>query len=85
MCGIGGRTIAEAQECISYGEFCAWVQYRRKRGSLNLGLRMEHSSALLASMYANAHSKDGGFKIHQFAPHFDEPVISLQEAMENWK
>lgn len=84
MCGIGGRTIAEAQSNLSYDEFVSWVMYRRKRGSLNLGLRIEEGSALLAMLYANSKSKDGGYKIHDFAPHMDKPEITLQEAMKAW-
>ena len=85
LCGIGGRTIAEAQQNLSYGEVMAWIRYRRKRGSLNLGLRVERGAAMLAAMYANAHSKDGGFRVNDFAPHLDEPPVTLQQAMEMWK
>lgn len=84
MCGIGGRTIAEAQQKLSYGEFLSWVRYRRKRGGLNLGMRVEHGAATLAALYANAHSKEGGLKIHHFAPHHDEPAVTLQQAMDTW-
>lgn len=84
MNGIGGRTIAEAQINMSHNEFLTWLKYRQKRGSLNLGLRVERGSALLASMYANIKSKDGWYKIHDFAPHHDQPEITLEEAMERW-
>lgn len=86
MCGVGGRTIAEAQQRISYVEFCQWSQYRAKRGSLNLGLRVERGSALLATMYANAHRSKhaAAFQLHDFAPHHDQPVITLEEAMKTW-
>lgn len=83
MCGIGGRTIAEAQERVSYPEFIAWVKYRAKRGSLNAGLRVERGAALLASLYANTHSK-GGYTLSDFAPYHDQPEMTLDEAMENW-
>ena len=70
MCGIGGSTIAEAQQRISYPEFIRWAQYRSKRGSLNQGLRIERGSALLATMYANVHKgKDAAaYQLHDFAP-----------------
>lgn len=83
--GIGGRTIAEAQERLSYPEYLTWLKYRRKRGSLNTGLRVERGAALLASLYANAHSKDGGYKLHDFAPYHDAPTLSLDQAMEQWQ
>jgi hypothetical protein len=82
--GIGGRTIAEAQERISSQEFWRWIHYRNRRGSLNWGMRVEHGFATLAAMYANAHSKDGGYTLHDFAPYHDEPAITLDRAMKDW-
>ena len=40
--------------------------------------------ATLAAMYANAHSRDGGFRLHNFAPFHDQPPISLEQAMKDW-
>lgn len=82
MNGIGGSTIAEAKSTLSYTEARKWASYRAKRGSLNTGQRVEWSSALLATLYANAHSKDGGHKIHDFAPHHEQPETTLEEAMK---
>lgn len=86
MCGIGGRTIAEAKHRISYPEYLQWVAYRYKRGSLNWGLRSERDAALLATLYANTHRKEGkpARQIYEFAPHMDEPPISVAQAMESW-
>lgn len=86
MCGIGGRTIAEAQQRISYPEFVRWAQYRSKRGSLNQGLRIERGTALLATMYANAHRKEHApaYELHDFAPYHDQPEATLEDAMANW-
>lgn len=86
MCGIGGRTIAEAQQRMSYPEFLRWAKYRAKRGSLNLGLRIERGSALLAMLQANAHrdKKTPAYQIHEFAPYHDEPAVTLDEAMSSW-
>lgn len=33
MCGIGGRTIAEAKSRLSYREFLSWCKFRDKRGA----------------------------------------------------
>jgi len=86
LCGIGGRTIAEAKASISYPEYLQWLQYRSKRGSLHVGLRIEQSIALLASMYANAHSKKGvTFNPIDFMPHADETPISLDDALKSWE
>lgn len=86
MCGIGGRTIAEAQERISYPEFVRWAKYRAKRGTLHLGLRVERGAAMLATLYANKHRKEHApaFQLQDFAPYHDQPVVSLEEAMKSW-
>lgn len=87
MCGIGGRTIAEAQRNLSYVEFLDWVEYRRKRGSLNQGMRIERAGALVATVLANIHrdSKKQPVSFYNFAPHHDEPQLSLEQAMTEWK
>ncbi|MNN80816.1 hypothetical protein D3C81_1975780 [compost metagenome] len=85
LCGIGGRTVAEAQQRLSYPEFLSWQKYRAKRGTLHLGMRVERGAALLAALYANAHGKRGQkFKLEDFMPHADEPVLTLEQAMETW-
>lgn len=85
--GIGGRTISEAQESISAVEFAKWVVYRQKRGSLNAGLRIEAGTAMLASLTANLNRKKDSraFSFYDFAPHHDEPKVSLEQAMNTWK
>ncbi|EOA1519147.1 phage tail protein, partial [Klebsiella pneumoniae] len=53
MNGIGGRTIAEAQERMSLREFQVWVKYRNKYGQLNVMMRTEWGASLVASVLAN--------------------------------
>lgn len=65
-------------------EFVSWVAYRQKRGSFNVGLRMDRAAARLDAMYANNHSEHGGYKIWDFTPFEDEPPISLSDAMTAW-
>lgn len=81
---MGGRTIAEAQDRLSYPEFLSWVKYRRARGSLNVGMRVERGSAVLATLYANMKSKNGGYTVYDFMPYAQEPVLTLEDAMESW-
>lgn len=84
LCGVGGRTIAEAKQRMSYAEFRQWRAYRELRGSFNLGQRVEFGSALLASLYA---SRRGGevASLYDFAPHHDKPEPSLEQAMKEWE
>ncbi|WP_138436513.1 phage tail assembly protein T [Marinobacter shengliensis] len=87
MNGVGGNTIAKAQETITYKEFIQWAKYRNRRGSLNIGMRTERSGALIATVLANLHRKKGSEPVSffKFAPHHDEPVMTLEEAMESWR
>ncbi len=84
--GIGGRTIAEARQNISYAEFQLWQSYRQKRGSLNTGLRVEENIAMLTTIYANSKTGKGdkALKIYDFAPHLDEPKQELHDMMKQW-
>ncbi|MGK0663645.1 phage tail assembly protein T [Serratia marcescens] len=86
--GIGGRTVAEAQERLSLSEFRLWMKYRNKYGSLNPMMRTEWGAALVASTIANVNrGKDTPpFLITDFAPHLEykEKTISLDEAMKEW-
>ncbi|HDV6335213.1 TPA: phage tail protein [Klebsiella michiganensis] len=86
MNGIGGRTIAEAQERISLREFQVWVKYRDKYGPLNIMMRSEWGASLVASVLANINKSKNSppFKISDFAPHINEVSVSLEEAMKTW-
>jgi len=86
LCGVGGMTIEEAQKNISYEEFTRWVKYRNKRGSFNAALRNEHDLAMIMQMFANRYRKESAapFSIYDFAPHLDEPELTIDD-MRNWK
>lgn len=86
MNGIGGRTVAEAQEVMSLSEYRVWLKYRRKYGSLNPMMRTEWGAALVASTIANVNKGKNHptFTISDFAPHFETSAVSLQEAMDKW-
>lgn len=50
-----------------------------------MGIRIEHSSALLAHMIANRYRKEGSpsFTIYDFAPHLDEPELTMND-LKGW-
>ncbi len=48
-------------------------------------MRVERGTALLATLYANAHSSNDGYKLTDFAPYHDEPAMTLEQAMEQWE
>lgn len=84
MNGIGGRTIAEAQARMTFPEFMLWCKFRGKRGSLNQGMRIESAVARFASFYGNGRAGKKVFSMEDFAPHMDEPVLTLDHAMATW-
>ena len=91
MNGIGGRTIAEAQERMSITEYQTWLLYRQKYGGLNPVMRTEWGAALVSSVIANINRdrKMPAFSIGDFAPHLDKAVneegITLDEAKKLWE
>ncbi|ANF84645.1 hypothetical protein A7J50_1206 [Pseudomonas antarctica] len=86
MNGIGGRTIAEAQERMTYSEFVVWMKFRAKRGSLHQGMRVEMALAQLQAFYVNSKTGKDAPRLYQqdFAPHMDPRVGSLEEAVASW-
>lgn len=87
MHGIGGRSVDQVKRGLSYREVQLWAAYRRKRGSLNWGMRIEHAAALVVTTYINAHRRKGApmVPIHAYMPHAGEQEISLEEAMRTWR
>lgn len=86
MNGIGGRTIAEAQERMSRREFLVWLKYRDKYGPLNIMMRTEWGASMVASVLANINKSKNSppFKVSDFAPHINEAPLSLEDAMKTW-
>ncbi|WP_438811505.1 phage tail assembly protein T [Pseudomonas urmiensis] len=80
--------MAQAQEALSLREFHSWVKFRNRRGSFHIGMRVERSAALLASIIANQGRdrtrRPEPFVPADFAPHEDRRVTSLEQAMEQW-
>lgn len=77
--GIGGRTIAEAKERMTYDEVLAWSEYIRMRGSLNIGNRLEQGFALIAMMISRACG--GNSDITDYMPHFEKAPASIEDIM----
>ncbi len=47
-------------------------------------MRVERGAALLATLFANSKTKNGGWKLTDFMPHEDEQPIDLESAMKEW-
>lgn len=81
--GVGGKTIAEAQENISYEEFLSWCAYIKKRGELNFGMRVEAGFALVTTAIANANGSKA--KVSDFMPHKDEVPADIKDIFAGFK
>ena len=53
VAGIGGNTIAEVKATLTETEIMQWAEYRQRRGSLNVGRRVEQSIGNLMAFYHN--------------------------------
>lgn len=79
MCGVGGRTIAEAKQNMSYDEFVAWCKYRSLQGGLNIGLRVDRAVSRALAVYFNAMSKGKKLKPHDFSPYDQESPVDVDD------
>jgi hypothetical protein len=77
LAGVGGRTIEEAKARLSYDEYLRWLQYARKRGGFNLGMRIEEAAAIVAQQVNNG--AGGKAKMVDFLMHRDEELASLTD------
>ncbi len=77
MNGIGGRTVAEAKANMSHEEATMWTAYITKRGSLNVGRRLEWAGALLAvklDAASRVRSKMSDYMQYEFPPSEDNSI-----------
>lgn len=84
LAGVGGRTVAEAKQRISYPEFLDWVSFRQAHGPISQQLRQERLVAAQMLQFSKAHGGKGTFD--DFMLWTTPPVteISLEEAMSKW-
>lgn len=69
--GIGGRTIEEAKERLTYEEFLMWCAYIKKHGSLHVGRRLEYGFGMVAMLINRACG--GNKEMADFMPHYERP------------
>lgn len=84
--GVGGCTVEEAKERLSYVEYQSWVAYLKKRGSLNPGPRLEGGFALVAHLICVAagikHKTGRAMQISDFMPHAEhEEELTVDKVM----
>lgn len=80
LAGVGGNTIAQAKQNLTYDEALKWFDFLNRKGTVNLGSRMEWGFALLATVMSNAHG--GKSKMRDFMPFTrqEEEDVSIESA-----
>lgn len=73
MCGIGGRTILEAQMRMPATEYLEWCKYRAKYGSFNVGMRIDRAVGRALANYFSANSRKS-YSIEDFSP-YDKAIM----------
>lgn len=85
MNGIGGNTVAEVKNNLTMLEVQQWAEYRLRRGSLNIGRRVEQVCANMMAVHINSQKTNSNKRIHpiELMPHEDDVVISFEEQIAN--
>ena len=80
MAGIGGNTIDTVKANLTAYELSQWREYRLRRGSLNVGRRVEQSTAHLMAWYHNGKvQREHWVDVIELMPHEDDVEVSFEE------
>lgn len=81
---MGGRTVYEAKQNLSFKEAKLWFAYASRFGSLNIARRLEQELAsikLMLSRKLGNHDSD----IWDFMQHEEAPVLTFADEMKRYK
>lgn len=85
--GIGGRTVAEARERLSWEELQSWMLYVKENGPLSVGQRLDYGLARIMLMLSGLAGSKTPKQLKDFLPAYytraeEEEELTL-EALEN--
>lgn len=84
LAGIGGNTIHQVKTNLTMAEIQQWAVYRQRRGSLNIGRRVEQAAANIIAMNINKGLKSEDWvEPLQFMPNEDDVEIGFEEQIDN--
>jgi len=78
LCGVGGKSVAEAKATISYVEFVQWCQFRARYGSFHTGMRIDRAAARIGSLLANIKAGKNIWTEQDLSP-FDSAVAEANK------
>ena len=86
LCGVGGKSVAEAKSAISYVEFVQWCQFRARYGSFHTGMRIDRAAARIGSLLANIKAGKNIWSEQDLSPfdsliaEADKPELTIETA-----
>lgn len=84
LAGIGGNTIHQVKNNLTMLEINQWAEYRQRRGSLNIGRRVEQASANIIAMNINKGLKhENWVEPLEFMPNEDDIIESFEDQIDN--
>lgn len=84
LAGIGGNTIHQVKNNLTMLEINQWAEYRQRRGSLNIGRRVEQASANIIAMNINKGLKhENWLEPLEFMPNEDDVIESFEDQIDN--
>ena len=82
--GIGGNSINEVKNNLTLLEIKQWAEYRYRRGSLNIGRRVEQASANIIAMNINKGLKyENWVEPLEFMPNEDDVIESFEDQIKD--
>lgn len=81
--GIGGNTIHQVKSNLTMLEINQWAEYRYRRGSLNVGRRVEQAVANMMAIYINGQRTDDYIEPLELMPHEDDVIIGFEAQIDD--
>lgn len=81
--GIGGNTIHQVKSNLTMLEINQWAEYRYRRGSLNVGRRVEQAVANMMAIYINGQRTDDYIEPLELMPHEDDVIIGFESQIDD--
>ena len=84
LAGIGGNTVHQVKTNLTMVEISQWAVYRQRRGSLNIGRRVEQAAANIIAMNINKGlAGENWIDPLEFMPHEDDVEIGFEEQIDS--
>lgn len=84
LAGIGGNTIQQVKTNLTMAEVNQWAEYRYRRGSLNVGRRVEQAAANIIAMDINKERESTDWlEPLVFMPNEDDVIVSFEDQIKD--